>query len=196
MLWTRSDTIGLAKPSCAQCHGYGLRISEKLKREHPCNCVLRAIFRACYARFRECVAKEKRMSQVSLEFYRGGKDAYRTYGRKTEDYIADFCLVSRRALDELEYRVFRYFFLLGANWRLCCRKLQMDRGNFFHAVYRIEQKLGRTFRELEPYGLYPLDEYFAGRIRNDRSQPAAAAENVREMPRRQDRRRAGIRKSA
>ena len=26
----------------------------------------------------------------------------------------------------------------------------MDRGNFFHSVYRIEQKLGKVFRELHP----------------------------------------------
>ncbi len=38
----------------------------------------------------------------------------------------------------------------------------MDRGSFFHEVYRIEQKLGKTFRELEPYALFPLDEYFSG----------------------------------
>ena len=40
----------------------------------------------------------------------------------------------------------------------------MDRGNFFHAVYRVEQKLGKVFRELKPYALYPLDEYFHGRV--------------------------------
>jgi hypothetical protein len=33
-------------------------------------------------------------------------------------------------------------------WKLCCRQLGTDRGNFFHAVYRIEQKLGRVFAEL------------------------------------------------
>ncbi len=38
----------------------------------------------------------------------------------------------------------------------------MDRGSFFHAVYRVEQKLGKVFRELQPYGLYPLTEYFHG----------------------------------
>ena len=38
----------------------------------------------------------------------------------------------------------------------------MDRGNFFHAVYRVKQKLGKVFRELQPYGLYPLNEYFHG----------------------------------
>jgi hypothetical protein len=74
----------------------------------------------------------------------------------------DFSLVSRRALGEEEYRLFRYHFLLGADWKLCTRKLGVDRGNFFHAIYKIEQKLGLVFRELEPYGLFPLDEYFHG----------------------------------
>jgi hypothetical protein len=33
-------------------------------------------------------------------------------------------------------------------------------------VYRIEAKLGKVFRELQPYSLYPLDEYFHGRTEN------------------------------
>jgi hypothetical protein len=65
----------------------------------------------------------------------------RTFGRKDEEYMADFCLVSRRNLSEMEHQLFRYHFLLGADWTLCTRKLGMNRGNFFHAVYRIEQKL-------------------------------------------------------
>jgi hypothetical protein len=65
-------------------------------------------------------------------------------------------------LDDSEHRLFRYHFLLGADWKLCTRKLGGDRGNFFHAVYRIEQKLGKAFRELEPYALFPIDEYFSG----------------------------------
>jgi hypothetical protein len=101
------------------------------------------------------------MSQASLEVI-SGKDSVRTWGRKDEEYIADFCQVSRKALDEFEYRVFKYHFLLGADWRLCARKLEMDRGNFFHSVYRVEQKLGKVFRELQPYGLYPVHEYFHG----------------------------------
>jgi hypothetical protein len=76
--------------------------------------------------------------------------------------MADFCLVSRRFLDEFEYKVFRFHFLLGADWKLCCRQMKIDRGTFFHTVYRIEQELGRTFGQLEPYALYPLNEYFAG----------------------------------
>ncbi|MGH9627804.1 MAG: hypothetical protein ACRD7E_05630 [Bryobacteraceae bacterium] len=89
-----------------------------------------------------------------------GVERRATWGRKDEEYMADFCLVTKRTLTAEEYRIFKYHFLLGADWKLCCRKLKMDRGNFFHAIYRIQQKLGKTFRELEPYALYPVADYF------------------------------------
>lgn len=44
----------------------------------------------------------------------------------------------------------------------------MERGNFFHLVYRIEQRLGRVFATLQPYALYPVSDYFAGVITRDR----------------------------
>jgi len=127
----------------------------------PCNCVLRSIFRICHERFVKCVTQERYLSRVSVEPHLG-RSRPGTWGRKDEEYMADFCLVTRRALSEEEHRLFRYHFLLGADWKLCGRKLGLDRGNFFHAVYRIEQKLGKVFRELLPYPLFPLDEYFHG----------------------------------
>lgn len=160
MDWNRSETLALAMHHCTQCHGSGLRFNKK-GATSPCNCVLRAIFRICLDRFVRCVTQERHLSRVSLE-PSPGRTRPSTWGRKDEEYIADFSLVARRSLDEFEYRLFRYHFLLGADWRLCSRRLGIDRGNFFHAVYRIEQKLGRTFRELEPYPLFPLDEYFSG----------------------------------
>ena len=52
--------------------------------------MLRAIFRACYARFRHCATKEKYLSKVSLDCTaRGGR---RVWGRKDEEYVADFTL--------------------------------------------------------------------------------------------------------
>lgn len=161
MKWTRSDAIVLAAPNCAQCRGLGFR---SLKDEAPCNCVLRAIFRTCYAHFRYCSTRDRSMSRISLELNHGGQRKT-IWSRKNEEFIADFCLVSRRALNDFEYAIFNSHFLLGADWKLCCRKLRMDRGNFFHEVYRIEQRLGRVFRELQPYALYPLDEYFGGSTR-------------------------------
>jgi len=106
------------------------------------------------------------MSHVRLEII-GGQDRRAVWGRKDEEYIADFCSVSRRNLDEFEYKLFRFHFILGADWRLCCRQLKMDKGIFFHAVYRIQQKLGRAFREVRPYALFPLDEYFGPVVRKE-----------------------------
>jgi len=164
--WNRTEILALAKESCTQCQGYGLRRSSRKGPASPCNCVLRGIFRACYARFRQCVAKQQHVSTVRLEQI-GGKDRRIIWGRKDEEYVADFCLVSRRVLDEEEHRIFKFHYLLGADWKLCCRRLNMDRGTFFHHVYRIQQKLGKVFRELEPYALYPLDEYFGGTVRRE-----------------------------
>lgn len=160
MVWTRSETLALASTSCTACHGLGLSIGKRGKTK-PCNCVLRSIFRACYRQFQRSVTKEKHMSRVSLSLSPGGRERRFCWGRKDEEYIADFTLMAKRHLGGLEHKIFRYHFLLGADWKLCCRKLKMDRGNFFHAVYRIMHKLGRAFRETEPYGLYPLDEYFS-----------------------------------
>lgn len=103
--------------------------------------------------------KEKHISRVSLES-NPGRQRKSVWGMKNEEFMADFCLVSRRTLDDYEYKIFRFHFLLGADWKLCCRQLKMDRGAFFHDIYRIQQKLGRTFRELQPHALFPLDEYF------------------------------------
>jgi hypothetical protein len=179
MEWTRSDTIALAKNCCVQCHGIGLYLGRG-GRLNPCNCVLRAIFRACLSRFQHCATKEKHMSRISLEFI-PGRERNLTWGRKDEEYMADFILVSRRHLDDAEYCIFKFHFLLGADWKLCCRRLKIDRGNFFHAVYRIQQKLGRVFRELEPYGLFPLDEYFHGPSRLAPRKPVRQSEVLR-MP--------------
>ena len=142
MEWTRSETLTLAMPQCTQCRGSGLRLARKGVLT-PCNCVLRCIFRICYDRFVKCVTQERHVSRISLEPH-AGRQRPNTWGRKDEEFIADFSLVSRRTLSEEEYRLFRYHFLLGADWKLCTRKLGIDRGNFFHSVYRIEQKLGRT----------------------------------------------------
>ena len=81
--------------------------------------------------------------------------------------MADFCLISKRSLEPAEHQLFRYYFLLGADWKMCARRLNLDRGVLFHSIYRIERKLGRAFAETQPYGLFPLDEYFGGVSRED-----------------------------
>jgi hypothetical protein len=160
--WSRSETLALAQHSCVHCWSLGLCIG-KAGVERPCDCVLRAIFRACYARFRRCASKEKFVSRIGFDADpdRGRR---RVWGMKNEEYMADFSLIAKRELGEgtLSHRLFTYHFLLGADWQLCGRKLSMDRGEIFHEIYRVQARLGRAFRETRPYSLFPLDEYFGG----------------------------------
>lgn len=164
MEWNRSETLALASVKCTTCHGSGMRDKTK-GTDAVCNCVLRAIFRACYDRFAQCANKDLMSSRVSLE-HATTRDMTGSWSRRNEEYVADFLLVAKRSLTEEEHKLFRFHFLLGADWRLCCRKLGIEKGNFFHAVYRIQQKLGRVFADLQPYALYPLRDYFTSSRRD------------------------------
>lgn len=185
MNWTRSEVIALAHNRCTICHGLGLRAGRNGKTP-PCNCVFRAIFRACHNRFRSIAACPPRMTTARLEgSLRSHLRRGQTFGFRNEEYAADFLLVARRVLRErtLAWNVFRWYHLYGGDWKLVTRKLGLDRGAFFHEVYRVEQRLGRAFRELTPYSLFPLDEYFGGAVRGVRpAHPIFAVEAEAEQP--------------
>jgi hypothetical protein len=148
----------LATHNCTRCHGAG-RIHGKRDRSLSCSCVFRNIFRACLSQFRQCVQGERGPTAVNLE-RTSGNLRRSFYGRRFEEFAADFYLVSKRELNDDEFKIFKYHFLYGADFRLCCRQLGLDRGKFFHDVYNIQQRLGRAFRDLKPYALFPLDDYF------------------------------------
>lgn len=135
--------------------------------DQPCRCVFRAIFRACYERFREYANASEQPGAVTLERNQG-QTGYRVFSLKRQEYVADFCLAARRGLSEEDYKLFRYVFLLGADSSLCCRYLNLDRGYCYHAIYRIEETLGQYLAELQPYPLYPVDEYMGGTVRTSR----------------------------
>jgi hypothetical protein len=193
--WRRVDAFALANVDCAFCKGDGLKLGREGK-PLPCKCVLRAIFRACYARFLYCSVKTRQMTGNSFAIVRARNGRYVTrytrsaFGqtRSDENYVVDFCLVSRRHSDDFHHNIFRLHFLLGADWKICCDQLKIDQGTFFHAVYRIQHQLGRVFRELQPYSLYPLDEYFGEVVRRaiptpdsgagDRQSPAMAEQPI------------------
>ncbi len=132
-------------------------------------------------KFRECVEKPKHLSRATLQPC-NDQGGYKVWGRKNEEYLADFYILAKNNLDEEHFRIFKFHFLLGADWRMCCRRLDMDRGNFFHAVYRIQQQLGRVFRETKPYPIFPLDEYFGGVIEKALPGSKARVSKVIQMP--------------
>ena len=175
--WRHADVYGLARRNCTMCAGGGFRIGSAGPIEgSPCKCVLREIFRACHAQFRYCATHAGLVTHVS--FHGDCPSVQRGWRAKDADYQIDFVNLCKRALgvDSIEYKIFRFHFLLGADWKLCCRKLGIDRGTFFHAVYRVEEKCGRAFRETQPYALYPIDEYYSPPTRGTavRAMPSAA----------------------
>jgi hypothetical protein len=160
MEWKQSDLVLLAMETCTVCTGYGVRKSHN-ESLTTCKCVYRNIFRICYDRFKVSMRRKESIGRPSLE-HTSSANTRMNWVRKHEEYVCDFLLVTKRTLNESEYLIFNYHFLLGADWKLCCRKLKMEKGVFFHALYRIMVKLGKTYADLEPYGLYPVHEYFHG----------------------------------
>ena len=47
------------------------------------------------------------MSRISLELIPGRERNF-SWGRKDEEYMADFILLSRRTLSEFDYKIFRF----------------------------------------------------------------------------------------
>jgi len=149
--WDRSVTLPLAKSDCTTCKGIGLTMRRDAELR-PCKCVRREIFRVCLGRFRVISEAAPRMNATH--------SAPLMFSRFPEEYMADFVLMCKRTLSAADHQLFKFHYLLGADWKACCRRMGMDRGNFFHACYRIEAELGRAFAETEPYGLFPLHSYF------------------------------------
>lgn len=166
MEWNQSNAMTLASAQCHTCRGEGLNARKDGRGDAVCKCVLRSVFRICYRRFRECAESQMLRARVSAE-HGVRRDLPGTWGRKNEEFVADFLLISKRELTEEEHRLFRYRYLLGANWRLCSRKLAMDKGTFHHTLYRMQHKLGKAFSEMQPYGLYPLRDYFSTTYRQN-----------------------------
>jgi hypothetical protein len=156
----RSDLIALALPSCVHCGGSGLRSAEGV-----CLCMERSVFQIVMRRYRDITEGEEFIAPLSLENAGTGPKGLVRVGRPHEEFLADVCLIAKRTLDAQEYNVFRFHFLLGADWKLCCARLKIDRGTCFHAFYRVEAKLGRAFRTTQPYALFPLGAYFYGVVR-------------------------------
>jgi hypothetical protein len=156
----RSDLIALALPTCCHCNGTGLRSAEGV-----CLCVERKVFKIVMERYRDIVEGELFIAPLSLENAGNGPKGLVRVGRPHEEFLADVSLVAKRTLDPLEYDVFRFHMLYGADHKACCKRLNIDRGTFFHAVYRVEAKAGRAFRTTAPYPIYPVNGYFYGVVR-------------------------------
>src|ERR1039458_5568034 len=164
----RSDWVALAKTGCVSCNGTGLCDDDM------CSCVDRKVFRIVLAKIRTIAVGAHLIRPLAL-VAASRPYGQQGHGRRNEEFTADVYLTAKRTLtDPIEWDLFRFHYMLGADWRACCPKLgNMDRGTFWHCAYRVEEKLGKMWRELQPFPLYPVDEYFRGATREADIRPLA-----------------------
>jgi len=170
--------LALANARCGRCSGVGeLQTGNGL---HICPCVYRRVFRACSAKCQELWQRGGEYARSPAAERTGGRWARRssTVGFNAAEYLADFELVARRTLRDqpLEYEVFWYSCLQRLPWRVCVHLISrnlgqpLSRGNFFHVLYRTEERLGQAFLELRPYSVLPC-QYFSVRSRSAAALP-------------------------
>jgi hypothetical protein len=105
--------------------------------------------------------QEQKARPLQVRYYSSGRRMpWVSYSRQYEEFAADVHLTARRILTPRQWRLFRWHYLEKRTFRFCCPRLGLDRGRFFHECYRVEERLGRVFRELRPYALFPTREYF------------------------------------
>ncbi|MBZ5621023.1 MAG: recombinase family protein [Acidobacteriia bacterium] len=160
--------------------------------QQTCDCVWRGVFREVMTKVRQCA--EGGYLQPIIMNGSSGAPRYRrsSHVRKREEFAADVYLTAVRTLtDPTELNLFKYHYLYGADWKLCCKRLGLPyqenkhRKLFFDRCYRVEQKLGKVFLELKPFTLWPPDEYFhvvAGRSVDIRPIPIPEARHRNGVP--------------
>jgi hypothetical protein len=154
------DLIACALMGCTQCNGSGVRLAGCEKIEAVCPCCYRQIARVVLARVRQYSETTGCTIRCDMaQFGRGSnRIGRRENGRKGSELIADAYLIAKRTLSALEFDIYQRHFLHGAPW---FQFPAVSRGNFFHACYRIELKLGERFVNLTPYPVFPLDAYMS-----------------------------------
>jgi hypothetical protein len=139
------------RPLCRDCLGTGRILLD------DCHCVARQAFHAClrlYYYNREMADRGKSKATLRKPFF--------GYERKIEDFLADFVIIARRHLPRLQFQLFCFFFIEGHSMVWCARRLRTQPANLYYRVRLVEQRLGRVFRNLRPYALYPPRAYFSG----------------------------------
>lgn len=157
--------LSLSNAACVFCHGSGRVGNSRL--EKTCSCVFRGVFRAVLAKWHDIAvhqgtnARINTQSRANISHNGRRQESYgRCFARLGEEFLADVEFTAMRVLSCIELGVFRRHYLLGLDCTVCCAKLGIDKGEFFHHAYRIQKALGREFATMNPFPLYPVAEYF------------------------------------
>jgi hypothetical protein len=154
----RAEDVALAaaRADCACCRGYG-QVPSYGGRQGICNCVWRAVFRACLARYRAEQMRMQGCTTARWELLYPGRRGHPglNVGNRSAEYCAEIWLAVRRNLSPLEKRIFERNLLAQVPYRTCGTGLA--HGAFFCRARRIQERMGREFMRR---GLYPTNSYF------------------------------------
>ena len=167
------DGLPMAENGCAYCYGLGA-LSMYKPTARLCKCVHRNTFTACLAHYHaiEDKAGSWDLANPRIEVSSGNGGSGFAYAIPMLEYRADFEGTCRKALAGrcTELAVFEAYHLAGDDYKSAtvssARKtgIALNRGMFFHAVYRIEEICGAALRSTRPHALFPLDSYYSARV--------------------------------
>jgi hypothetical protein len=152
--------LSLARTDCVFCRGTGIDSAGRSK-PRICGCAYRAVFRICLHKYlRECTEMRR---GVCLEVGSGSAN----FTRPAAEYMADFLSLGLKRLPTDTHKlIFQSHYLGGNDYKAVFseirRKLVPDftLGQYWHLTYQVAEFVGERCITVQPYRLYPLDEYF------------------------------------
>lgn len=159
----------LAKARCETCMGLGQRLNLKTGQpQGPCRCAIFRLFRICHNKYRDCGRNMEHYSAVSFTRTGGGPGG-RNFGRKNEEYRADFFLIASRTLRRgtAEHRFFKIRYIEDNGRAETQRALHLTRAEYDRLDDRVVYAAGKAFMTNEPSTIYPFDSYFSTIIHRD-----------------------------
>lgn len=154
----RDLTFMLAAANCAFCAGHGV-VRARQGKHRVCACVFREVFRRCLGRYRFTVQNTAAGTCLSFSGERVSNGSV-VFGQKQLEFCIDFELTAKQILTAAEWRLFQLHILGRLDWRRCALRLHMDKGTFFHHIYRIQNAVGLGLLINQ---VFPTRQYFDGR---------------------------------
>lgn len=161
----RAIALSLAMQRCTSCRGSGLVGAKGPYWIRACDCVYRAIFRLAWSRRNRDIEKTASRPVCTLGTPRtSARRRSQAWGYKQLEYRADMDRTILETLSERDGEIFRLRFRACFEAAEIAAKSSMSPGDVRHAIYAIEKVLGEKFISMRPVPLYPIDEYFQGKM--------------------------------
>jgi hypothetical protein len=152
---SRSTVLALANANCPRCFGLGNDLKIPEDKDPTCACIYRLVFRIVINRYLEIACSSRSASRLYCHSVFG-------VSRPDEEFLADVeCNVRRALADEpLLYRIWRMHVVDNNSPEFIGRAKRLDPQVVRLELAKIAVICGSRFANVEPYPLFPVDNYF------------------------------------